>query len=102
MSANRLFTLSVFLAVAVIIAFTIQNVLFTTPSRYTESEAQTQREYTLGERYGVSSQPSALFSAEQIQREAVLGERYGVTPKEYTQQQVQREYWLGERYGVTP
>jgi len=42
------------------------------------------------------------FSAEQIQREYILGERYGVTPQEYTLEQALREFWLGERYGQTP
>jgi hypothetical protein len=44
----------------------------------------------------------AKFSPEQIQREYFLGERYGVTPQAYTEEQALREYWLGERYGQTP
>jgi hypothetical protein len=42
------------------------------------------------------------FSAEQINREYILGERYGVTPQRNTEEQALREYWLGERYGQTP
>jgi hypothetical protein len=42
------------------------------------------------------------FSAEQIQREYVLGERYGVTPQSEAREKALREYWLGERYGQMP
>ena len=42
------------------------------------------------------------FGAEHIRREYSLDERYGVTSQGYTEQQALREYWLGERYGQTP
>jgi len=45
---------------------------------------------------------TSSFTAEQMRREYTLGERYGVTLQGYAEQQALREYWLGERYGQTP
>ena len=73
-----------------------------TSVRVVESNEQAQREYKLGERYGVLPAHNGSLSPEQIQREYILGERYGVTPEKYTLEQALREFWLGERYGVTP
>jgi hypothetical protein len=102
MFTNRYFSLIVASALVVVIVFAVQQVSAIRSNVYSESGSQVLREYQLGERYGESSQNSALSNAERIQREYALGERYGVTPQQYTQAQIQREYWLGERYGQTP
>ena len=100
MSTHRLFNLMVVLALVAVIVLTAQTAL-SKNSWYRESSEQVQREYKLGERYGVTS-PNSEFSAEQIRREYALGERYGVTSVDYARQKLLREYWLGERYGQTP
>jgi hypothetical protein len=100
MSTHRLFNLIVVVALAAVILLTAQTALSKNGS-YRGSNEQVQREYELGERYGVTSL-NPEFSAEQIGREYTLGERYGVTPDDYARQKLLREYWLGERYGQTP
>jgi hypothetical protein len=100
MSTHRLFNLIVVLALAAIVALTLQSA-FSRNGSDLESKQQLQREYDLGERYG-ETPLHAEFSAAQIHREYILGERYGVTPQDYAQKKILREYWLGERYGQTP
>jgi hypothetical protein len=100
MSTHRLFNLIVVVALVAVILLTAQTAL-SKNSSYRGSNEQVQREYKLGERYGVTSL-NPEFSAEQIRREYTLGERYGVTPDDYARQKLLREYWLGERYGQTP
>ena len=100
MSTHRLFNLIVVVPLVAVIVLTAQTVLLKNSS-YRESNEQVQREYELGERYGVNSL-NPEFSTEQIRREYSLGERYGVIPDDYAQQKLLREYWLGERYGQTP
>src|SRR5512138_312402 len=102
MFTKRYFSLIVAAVLVIVIVFAVQQVSAIRSNIYTESSSQLLREYQLGERYGESSQNSAISNAERIQREYVLGERYGVTPQQYTQAQIQREYWLGERYRQTP
>ena len=101
MSTHRLFTLFIAIALVLTAGVTARMRLSKGNSTYGEPKSQALREYSLGERYGVSNN-STVFSPEQIRRESILGERYGITPQEYAHQQSLREYWLGERYGQTP
>jgi len=101
MSTYRLFTLFIAITLVVTVGFAAQRAFSNGNSTYSESKSQALREYSLGERYGVSNS-SAVFSPGQIHRESILGEQYGVTPQEYAHQQAMHEYWLGERYGQTP
>lgn len=78
MSTHRLFNLIVVVALVAVIVLTVQTTL-SKNSSYRESNEQVQREYELGERYGVTPF-NPEFSAEQIRREYTLGERYGQTP----------------------
>jgi len=100
MFTHRMFNLIVVVALAAVIVLTAQTAL-SNDSSYRESKEQVQREYELGERYGVAPL-NAVFTAEQIRREYTLGERYGVTLNDPAGQNLLREYWLGERYGQTP
>ncbi|HMK22646.1 MAG TPA: hypothetical protein VK466_09945 [Terriglobales bacterium] len=100
MTAHRMFNLVVVVALAAVLLLTAQTAL-STSTGYRESNEQVQREYVLGERYGVTSR-NPDFSEEKMRREYTLGERYGVTPDDEARQEILREYWLGERYGQTP
>jgi hypothetical protein len=100
MTAHRVFNLVVVVALAAVLLLTAQTAL-STSALYRETNEQTQREYALGERYGVTSR-NPEFSEETMRREYTLGERYGVTPDDDARQEILREYRLGERYGQTP
>src|SRR5215211_6248193 len=89
MSTHRLFNLIVVVALVAVIVLTAQTAL-SKNSSYRESNEQVQREYELGERYGVNS-VNPEFNAEQIRRKYILGERYGVTPDDYARQKLLRE-----------
>jgi len=108
MYTNRLFVLSVVIALVAVVAFAAREVFAPAvvaadaENSFTQSEEGAIREYELGDRYGELPGYIDGFSPEQIQREYILGERYGVIPQGYAQQLALREYWLGERYGQTP
>ena len=111
MSTNRLFVLSVVIALVAAVVLTAQAAVapaITLPGAdrsFSETEKEALHEYELGERYGELPGYIEGFSPEQIQREFELGERYGETSHAiagFSGEQIQREYWLGERYGETP
>lgn len=108
MFTNRLFVLSIIVALVAVAVFAAREgftpavVAADAESSYTQTEEQTLRESQLGDRYGELPGYVGGFSSEQLQREYELGERYGETPQQYAREQALREYWLGERYGVTP
>lgn len=106
MSTNRLFVLSVVLALVAIAVFSAHPTVVTSAkSTFSETKDEALRESQLGDRYGELPGYIDGFGPEQIQREYELGERYGATPHRIaglSAEQIWREYWLGERYGVTP
>ena len=106
MSTNRMFVLSVVLALVAIAVFSVHATVVTSDnSTFSETKDEVLRESHLGDRYGELPGYNDSFGSEQIQREYELGERYGATPHRITglsAEQIWREYWLGERYGITP